>query len=192
ECVVRGYLTGSGLADYERGGAIGGHRLPAGLIEASRLPRPLFTPSTKAEQGAHDENITVASARRMLGSELVDELEQLSTRIYNHAQQIAAEQGILIADTKVEFGHARTDGALLLGDEALTPDSSRFWFKDTYREGSAPPSLDKQFVRDWLTSPESGWERDGTAAPPPLPAGVVAQTRERYVEAYERLTGQAF
>ncbi len=192
ECVVRGYLTGSGLADYQRDGAVGGHALPAGLVEASRLPRPLFTPSTKAEQGEHDENITVDSARARLGDELVEQLEQLSLAVYNRAQQVALERGIVLADTKLEFGHARADGTLTLGDEVLTPDSSRFWFKDTYREGLVQPSLDKQFVRDWLTSDASGWDRGGDEPPPELPAHVVEATRDRYVEAYERLTGRTF
>lgn len=192
ECVVRGYLTGSGLADYRREGAVGGHELPVGLVEASRLPRPILTPATKAEQGEHDENITVAEAGERLGKDLVDQLEEISCALYNRAQEIAAERGIIIADTKVEFGHARSDGALTLGDEVLTPDSSRFWFKDAYREGVAQPSLDKQFVRDWLTSAASDWDRDGGAPPPVLPDEVVAATRDRYVEAYERLTGQTF
>lgn len=192
ECVVRGYLTGSGLVDYQRDGSVGGHPLPAGLIEASRLPRPLFTPSTKAEPGRHDENITVDQARGHLGRELVDQLEELSTAIYIRAQQIALERGIVLADTKLEFGHARSDGTLTLGDEVLTPDSSRFWFQDTYREGVVQPSLDKQYVRDWLTSEASGWDRGGDDPPPELPAPVVEATRDRYVEAYERLTGRAF
>lgn len=192
ECVVRGYLTGSGLADYRRTSTVGGHELPAGLVEASRLPRPLFTPSTKAEQGEHDENITVDEARERLGSELVDEVAHLSVAVYTRALQVAAERGIVLADTKLEFGHSRTDGVLTLGDEVLTPDSSRFWFADSYREGVAQPSLDKQYVRDWLTSPESGWDRASGTQPPVLPEQVVAATRERYVEAYERLTGQEF
>lgn len=192
ECVVRGYLTGSGRADYERDGAVGGHELPVGLVEASRLPRPIFTPSTKAEQGEHDENITVDQARERLGAELVDEIGALSVAVYNRAQQIAAERGIILADTKLEFGRSRTDGTLMLGDEVLTPDSSRFWFKDTYREGLTQPSLDKQYVRDWLTSAESGWDRGSDVPPPELPAEVVEATRERYVEAYERLTGRTF
>jgi phosphoribosylaminoimidazole-succinocarboxamide synthase len=192
ECVVRGYLTGSGLADYRRDGAVGGHGLPGGLTEASRLPEPLFTPSTKAEQGEHDENITVAQARVLLGGGLVDELEALTLKVYTTAQEIAAERGIIIADTKLEFGHSRTDGVLTLGDEVLTPDSSRFWFADSYREGETQKSLDKQFVRDWLTSPESGWDRSSGGQPPELPAEVVDQTRARYVEAYERLTGRTF
>jgi phosphoribosylaminoimidazole-succinocarboxamide synthase len=192
ECVVRGYLTGSGLKDYQREGAVGGHDLPVGLVEASRLPRPLFTPSTKAAQGEHDENITVEQARDLLGAELVDQLDHLTREVYVTAQQIAAERGIIIADTKLEFGRSRVDGELMLGDEVLTPDSSRFWSADTYEEGRVQPSLDKQFVRDWLTSPASGWHKGSNTPPPELPAEVVDQTRARYVEAYERLTGTSF
>lgn len=202
ECVVRGYLTGSGLADYQRDSTVGGHTLPAGLVEASRLDPPIFTPSTKAEQGEHDENITVAEARERLGLELVDELERVTLAVYSRARDIAAEQGILLADTKLEFGRARAAsaaggsdvpaGTLVLGDEVLTPDSSRFWFADSWREGEVQQSLDKQFVRNWLTSAESGWDRSSGAQPPELPAGVVEQTRARYVEAYERLTGRVF
>ncbi|MCL6422755.1 phosphoribosylaminoimidazolesuccinocarboxamide synthase [Brachybacterium sp. JHP9] len=192
ECIVRGYLTGSGLADYTRTGSVGGHALPAGLTEASRLPRPLFTPSTKAEQGEHDENITVEQAREQLGSELVDELDRLTRAVYIRAQEIAAERGIIIADTKLEFGFSREGGALTLGDEVLTPDSSRFWDQAGYREGVVQPSLDKQYVRNWLTSDASGWDRHGAEAPPALPAEVVERTRAKYVEAYERLTGREF
>jgi phosphoribosylaminoimidazole-succinocarboxamide synthase len=192
ECVVRGYLTGSGLKDYQREGAVGGHDLPVGLVEASRLPRPLFTPSTKAAQGEHDENITVEQARDLLGAELVDQLDHLTREVYVTAQQIAAERGIIIADTKLEFGFSRTGGKLTLGDEVLTPDSSRFWFADTYREGVVQESLDKQFVRNWLTSSTSGWDRSTDVPPPALPAEVVEQTRARYIEAYERLTGTSF
>lgn len=192
ECVARGYLTGSGLADYRAGGAVGGHVLEPGLVEASRLDPAIFTPSTKAEQGEHDENITVAEARERLGEPLVDQLEALTLAIYERARDIAAERGILLADTKVEFGHSRTDGALTLGDEVLTPDSSRFWSADAYVEGRTQPSLDKQYVRDWLTSPASGWSRGSGSEPPRLPEEVVAATRARYVEAYERLTGRDF
>lgn len=192
ECVARGYLTGSGLADYRAGGAVGGHVLEPGLVEASRLAPAIFTPSTKAEQGEHDENITVAEARERLGEPLVDQLEALTLAIYERARGIAAERGILLADTKVEFGHSRTDGALTLGDEVLTPDSSRFWSADSYEEGRTQPSLDKQYVRDWLTSPASGWSRGSGSEPPRLPEEVVVATRARYVEAYERLTGRDF
>ncbi|MGY5766258.1 phosphoribosylaminoimidazolesuccinocarboxamide synthase [Brachybacterium sp. DNPG3] len=192
ECVVRGYLTGSGLKDYRAGGAVGGHVLPAGLVEASRLDPAVFTPSTKAEQGEHDENITVAQARETLGDDLVDDLEELTLAVYERARRVAAERGIILADTKLEFGRSRTDGRLLLGDEVLTPDSSRFWDADTYRTGVAQPSLDKQYLRDWLISPASGWHRGAGEEPPALPADVVAQTRARYIEAFERLTGKAF
>ncbi|MCT1776090.1 phosphoribosylaminoimidazolesuccinocarboxamide synthase [Brachybacterium sp. p3-SID957] len=192
ECVARGYLTGSGLADYRATGSVGGHTLPEGLTEASRLEPAIFTPATKAELGDHDENITVDEARQRLGGDLVEELEHLTLAVYERARSIAAERGILLADTKLEFGHSRTDGSLVLGDEVLTPDSSRFWSAAGYREGRAQPSLDKQFVRDWLTSDTSGWDRAADAPPPALPAEVVEQTRSRYVEAYERLTGQVF
>ena len=192
ECIARGYLTGSGLADYRAGGSVGGHVLPGGLVEASRLDPAIFTPSTKAEAGEHDENITVAQARDLLGSELTDDLEELTLAAYEKARTIAAERGILLADTKFEFGRSRTDGTLMLGDEVLTPDSSRFWSADTYVEGRTQPSLDKQFVRDWLTSRASGWHKGSNTPPPELPAEVIDQTRARYVQAYERLTGQTF
>ena len=192
ECIARGYLTGSGLADYRAGGSVGGHVLPSGLVEASRLDPALFTPSTKAGPGEHDENITVAQAQDLLGTELTEDLEAMTLAIYERARTIAGERGIVLADTKLEFGRSRTDGTLMLGDEVLTPDSSRFWSADTYEEGRVQPSLDKQFVRDWLTSPASGWSKGSNTPPPELPAEVVAQTRARYVEAYERLTGTTF
>jgi phosphoribosylaminoimidazole-succinocarboxamide synthase len=192
ECIARGYLTGSGLADYRAGGSVGGHVLPAGLVEASRLDPALFTPSTKAEAGAHDENITVAQARDLLGPELAEALEAMTLAVYERARTLAGERGIILADTKLEFGRSRVDGELMLGDEVLTPDSSRFWSADTYEEGRVQPSLDKQFVRDWLTSPASGWHKGSNTPPPELPAEVVDQTRARYVEAYERLTGTSF
>src|SRR5699024_8620555 len=192
ECIARGHLTGSGLADDRAGGSVGGHVLPSGLVEASRLEPAIFTPSTKAGPGEHDENIAVAQARELLGEELTEQLETLTLAVFERARRIADERGIILADTKLEFGRSRVDGTLTLGDEVLTPDSSRFWSADTYAPGRTPPSLDKQFVRDWLTSPASGWSKGSTTAPPELPAEVVAQTRRRYVEAYERLTGQAF
>ncbi|WP_193103362.1 phosphoribosylaminoimidazolesuccinocarboxamide synthase [Brachybacterium sp. FME24] len=192
ECVARGYLTGSGLADYRAGGSVGGHVLPGGLVDASRLDPAIFTPSTKAEAGEHDENITVAQARDLLGPELTEELERLTLAVYEKARAIAGERGILLADTKLEFGRSRVDGTLMLGDEVLTPDSSRFWSAQTYVEGRPQPSLDKQFVRDWLTSAASGWHKGSNTPPPELPAEVVEQTRARYIEAYERLTGQQF
>lgn len=192
ECIARGYLTGSGLADYRAGGSVGGHVLPSGLVEASRLDPAIFTPSTKAEAGAHDENITVGQARERLGDELATRLEELTLAVYERARSIAAERGILLADTKLEFGRSRIDGTLMLGDEVLTPDSSRFWSAAEHREGQVQPSLDKQFVRNWLTSPASGWHKGSDTPPPRLPDEVVEQTRERYVEAFERLTGRSF
>lgn len=191
ECVVRGYLTGSGLADYRRDGAVGGHALADGLVDGSRLPSALFTPSTKAEQGEHDENITVAEARNRLGSELVDELEERTVAVYRSAERFARERGIILADTKLEFGRSRHTRNIVLGDEVLTPDSSRFWAADQYEPGRAQPSFDKQFVRDWLTY-ESGWDKKSQFAPPSLPDTVVESTREKYIEAYERLTGERF
>lgn len=191
ECVVRGYLTGSGLADYRHDGAVGGHALPAGLTDGSELPAPLFTPSTKAEQGDHDENITVEQARERLGADLVNELEETTLAVYASARDFARERGIILADTKLEFGHSRTTGELILGDEVLTPDSSRFWDATTYRVGQAQPSFDKQFVRDWLTK-ESGWDRSSNTPPPALPEEVVEATRAKYIEAFERLSGTSF
>lgn len=191
ECVVRGYLTGSGLADYRRDGAVGGHVLPEGLVDGSRLPSPLFTPSTKAEQGEHDENITVHEARARLGKDLVDELEERTVAVYRAAEQFARERGIILADTKLEFGRSRHTDNIVLGDEVLTPDSSRFWAADQYEPGRAQASFDKQFVRDWLTN-ESGWNRNTQVAPPALPASIVEATREKYIEAYERLSGEKF
>ncbi len=192
ECIARGHLTGSGLADYRAGGSVGGHVLPSGLGEASRLEPAIFTPSTKAGPGEHDENITVAQARELLGEELTDELESLTLAVFEKARRVAAERGIILADTKLEFGRSRTDGTLMLGDEVLTPDSSRFWDADSLVPGRTPPSLDKQYVRDWLISPASGWSKGSGTPPPALPAEVVEQTRARYVEAYERLTGESF
>ena len=191
ECVVRGYLTGSGLADYRRDGAVGGHVLPEGLVDGSRLPSPLFTPSTKAEQGEHDENITVCEARARLGKDLVDELEERTVTVYRAAEQFARERGIILADTKLEFGRSRHTDNIVLGDEVLTPDSSRFWAADQYEPGRAQASFDKQFVRDWLTN-ESGWNKNTQVAPPVLPASIVEATREKYIEAYERLSGEKF
>ncbi len=187
ECVARGYLTGSGLKDYNATGEVCGIKLPAGLVDGSKLPAPLFTPSTKAEIGLHDENITQDDVVATVGQELADELKRLTIAIFERASVHAGERGIILADTKFEFGHDE-DGTLTLGDEVLTPDSSRFWPADTYAPGKAQPSYDKQYVRDWLV--ESGWDRNST--PPELPAKVVEKTREKYVEAYERLTGSSF
>ena len=188
ECVARGYLTGSGLSDYRATGAVCGISLPAGLVDGSRLPHTVFTPATKAALGEHDENVTFAQVADTVGAELAEQLRATTIAIYDRAHDIAAERGILLADTKFEFGFD-SHGALLLADEVLTPDSSRYWPADEWRPGQAQPSFDKQFVRDWLTSPASGWDRHGDEPPPPLPDSVVAKTREKYLEVYQRLTG---
>jgi phosphoribosylaminoimidazole-succinocarboxamide synthase len=185
ECVVRGYLAGSGWKDYRATGQVCGHRLPAGLREADRLPEPIFTPATKAQTG-HDENITREQATRLVGADF-DEVERRSIALYRFAADYARERGIIIADTKFELGRDR-GGRLVLGDEALTPDSSRFWPADKYVAGQPQPSFDKQFVRDFCE--QTGWDK--TPPGPPLPADVVAGTRKRYVEAFERLTGMRF
>jgi phosphoribosylaminoimidazole-succinocarboxamide synthase len=186
ECVVRGYLSGSGWKDYARTGLVCGHRLPAGLRESDRLPEPIFTPATKAQSG-HDENITGAQAAALVGAERFAEAERRSIALYRFAADYALARGIIIADTKFEFGVA-TDGQLVLGDEALTPDSSRFWPADQYAPGGPQPSYDKQYVRDYCE--KIGWGK--TYPGPELPAEVVAGTRRRYVEAFERLTGIGF
>ncbi|MBC7633043.1 phosphoribosylaminoimidazolesuccinocarboxamide synthase, partial [Aeromicrobium sp.] len=191
ECVVRGYLSGSGAIDYRATGQICGVGLPPGLVEGSRLPTPIFTPATKAQMGEHDENITFAEVEALIGRPTAIRLRDLSLAVYARAEEIARGRGIILADTKLEFG-ARADGTIVLGDEVLTPDSSRFWPAETWQPGHAQPSYDKQFVRDWLTSPASGWDRHGTTAPPTLPADIVTRTRERYVQAYEQLTGETF
>jgi phosphoribosylaminoimidazole-succinocarboxamide synthase len=183
ECVVRGYLAGSGWAEYRTGGEVGGHRLPAGLREADRLPEPIFTPSTKAEVG-HDENITRHQLAEMVGAGLARELEERSLALYRAGAERAAEVGLILADTKFEFGWI--DGRVALIDELLTPDSSRFWEEGLYAPGSSPPSFDKQYVRDFVSA--SGWNREPPA--PLLPEAVIAGTRERYVTAHERLTGE--
>jgi phosphoribosylaminoimidazole-succinocarboxamide synthase len=183
ECVVRGYLAGSGWVEYQRSGMVGGHPLPAGLREADRLPEPIFTPSTKAEVG-HDENITRQQLADMVGTGLAAELEQRSLALYRAGAKRAAEVGLILADTKFEFGWI--DGQVALIDEVLTPDSSRFWDAQLYQPGASPPSFDKQFVRDFVSA--SGWNKEPPA--PVLPDSVIAGTRERYVTAYERLTGR--
>jgi phosphoribosylaminoimidazole-succinocarboxamide synthase len=186
ECVVRGYLAGSGWKDYQATGATSGHSLPAGMGESERLPEPIFTPATKAQTG-HDENIDRAQAAELVGDGLLARVERIAIELYEHAAEHAAECGIIIADTKFELG-LDEDGDLVLGDEALTPDSSRFWPADEYRAGGAQPSFDKQYVRDYCES--LGWDK--TAPGPELPDDVVAGTRARYVEAFERLTGISF
>jgi phosphoribosylaminoimidazole-succinocarboxamide synthase len=191
ECVARGYLAGSGLIDYRRTGAICGIGLPAGLFDGSRLPAPIFTPATKAPRGDHDENVDFDTVVGTIGEGAAELVRELTLACYVRGERIAREQGIIVADTKLEFGR-RLDGTVVLADEVFTPDSSRFWPADAWEPGHAQPSYDKQYVRDWLLSPESGWDRASGAPPPPLPERVVEQTRERYVEAYERLTGERF
>ena len=186
ECVVRGYLAGSGFKDYRERGEVCGHRLPAGLRESDRLPEPIFTPATKAQSG-HDENITRAEAAGLVGAERLREVERLSFALYRFASDHARARGIVIADTKFEFGLDEQE-RLVLGDEALTPDSSRFWPADQYAPGGPQPSFDKQFVRDFCET--TGWDK--TDPGPELPAEVVAGTRARYIEAFEQLTGIAF
>jgi phosphoribosylaminoimidazole-succinocarboxamide synthase len=187
ECVARGYLTGSGLADYRATGGVVGQPLPAGLEDGSRLPEPLFTPATKAAVGDHDENVPYEAVERAVGAELAAELRRLTLAVYGRGAALAADRGLLLADTKLELGHDR-DGVLVLGDEVLTPDSSRYWPADAWSPGRPQPSFDKQYVRDWLDA--SGWDR--TAPGPELPEDVVERTRAKYVEAYERLTGSSF
>ncbi len=197
ECVARGYLSGSGLLDYEATGEVCGVELPPGLVEASRLPRPVFTPATKAALGDHDENVSFERVTADIGRESAEELRELTLTVYARAEQVAREAGLLLADTKLEFG-SRSDasrgevGTVVLADEVLTPDSSRYWPAEEWEPGRVQASFDKQVVRNWLTSPESGWDRHGTAPPPPLPAEVAERTRARYVEAFERLTGERF
>jgi phosphoribosylaminoimidazole-succinocarboxamide synthase len=191
EAVARGYLTGSALADYRTTGAVCRVRLPAGLVDGSRLPEPVFTPATKAALGEHDENVDMARVGDALGADAAEELRSLTLAVYARADEIARERGIIVADTKLEFGR-RADGTLVLADEVLTPDSSRFWPADRWEPGRAQPSFDKQYVRDWLTSPASGWDRSSGTAPPGLPPQIVERTRATYVEAFERLTGRGF
>lgn len=187
ECVARGYLAGSGWKEYQQNRTVCGVELPDGLSESARLPEPIFTPATKAEQGEHDENVAFERMAADLGGDLAERLRSATLAIYGSGAEHAAACGVLIADTKFEFG-LTTDDELLLIDEALTPDSSRFWPADAYEPGKPQPSYDKQFVRDWLLA--SDWDRE--SPPPELPPEVVAQTRAKYVEAYERLTGEAF
>jgi len=191
ECVARGYLAGSGLADYLATGSVCGVPLPAGLVEGSVLPEAVFTPATKAAMGEHDENVPYAEVAATVGAAAAADLRGLTLAIYDRAREIALRRGVVVADTKLEFGRS-PDGDIVLADEVLTPDSSRFWPADQWEPGRSQPSYDKQFVRDWLTSPESGWDRVGGGNPPPLPDEVVERTRAKYVEAYVRLTGRTF
>ena len=187
ECVARGYLTGSGLAEYTASGAVCGVPLPAGLVDGSRLPAPVFTPATKAQIGEHDENVPFSAVEALVGASVAAELRRLTLAVYTRGAALAESRGVLLADTKLEFG-VDPAGVLTLGDEVLTPDSSRFWPADAWHPGRPQPSYDKQYVRDWLTA--SSWDR--IAPGPELPPDVVEQTRARYVDAYERLTGSAF
>jgi phosphoribosylaminoimidazole-succinocarboxamide synthase len=190
ECVARAYLTGGGLREYQADRRVSGVELPDGLVDGSRLPEPVFTPSTKAPQGEHDQPMPYAAVESAVGPHLAARARDLTVRILNRGNEIAAERGILIADTKVEFGVEGEE--LVLADEVLTPDSSRFWPAEQWDPGHTQPSFDKEFVREWLTSRASGWDRSSGEAPPPLPGDVVERTRDKYVEAYERLTGRRF
>ncbi len=190
ECVARGYLTGSGWLEYQRSGTVCGIELPAGLVDGSRLPEPIFTPATKAALGEHDENVDFATVAATVGHEVATRIRELTLAVYAEAEVTARERGLILADTKFEFG-TRPDGTIVLADEVLTPDSTRFWDAATWEPGHRLDSYDKQFVRNWLLD-DSGWDRSSGAAPPPLPPDVVAATREKYVEAYELLTGRAF
>ena len=185
ECIVRGYLTGSGLKDYQATGAVCGIKLPEGLVNSSKLPETIFTPSTKAEIGDHDENISFEECAKQIGEEDAAAIRDLTIKVYERAAEHARERGIIIADTKFEFG--RYDGKIILGDEVLTPDSSRFWSADTYKVGEEQPSFDKQFVRNWLNA---NWDRKGN--PPRLPEDIIKKTSEKYIQAYEKITGRVF
>ncbi len=195
ECIARAYLTGGGLLEYRQSGTVSGVPLPAGLEDGSRLPMPIFTPSTKAAVGQHDEPMTIEEVQNAVGTQVAARIDVLTRRILARGNEIAGANGIIIADTKVEFGidRSREDHSggpvIVLADEVLTPDSSRFWPADQWEPGHPQPSFDKQYVRDWLTSPASGWDRSSGEAPPALPDDVVEATRARYVEAYERITG---
>lgn len=191
ECVARGYLTGSGLAEYRRGGTVCGVPLPDGLEEASRLAEPIFTPTTKAPVGEHDAPMTFADVVAEVGERTAEQLRRVTLEVYRRGAELARERGIIVADTKLEFGRD-ADGTLVLADELLTPDSSRFWPAADWAPGRPQRSFDKQYVRDWLTSPASGWDRSSGAPPPPLPEDVVARTRETYIAAYERITGRTW
>src|ERR1700742_383593 len=191
ECVARGYLTGARLLDYEATGKVCGIALPPGLLEASRFANPLFTPATKAALGDHDENISFARVIEMVGGVRANQLRDRTLQIYVQAADHALTTGIIIADTKFEFG-TDPDGNLVLADEIFTPDSSRYWPAEDYRAGVVQTSFEKQFVRNWLTSEQSGWDRHGSQPPPPLPNDIIEATRERYIEAYERISGLKF
>ncbi len=192
ECIARAYLTGGGLAEYRATGTVSGVTLPEGLVDGSRLPAPVFTPSTKAPAGEHDRPMDFAEAVEVLGKDRAEEVRDLTVEILERGNAIAEQRGILIADTKVEFGLDPRTGQLVLADEVLTPDSSRFWRASEWEPGRPQTSYDKQVLRDWLSSPESGWDRSSGEPPPPLPAEVVELTQARYLEAFEALTGRPF
>jgi len=193
ECVARGYLTGSGLVDYQRTGAVCGVELPPDLVDGSRLPDPIFTPATKAAIGDHDENIDFAAVEATVGASTAEALRRVTLAVYTRAEGLARSRGLLLADTKFEFGRTSDKpDELVLADEVLTPDSSRWWPVESYEPGRAQPSFDKQFVRDWLTSPASGWDKNSGEQPPQLPDEIVDRTRAKYIEAYERLTGRSW
>jgi phosphoribosylaminoimidazole-succinocarboxamide synthase len=192
EAVVRGFLTGSGLVDYQRTGSVGGHALPEGLKDGDRLAQPIFTPATKAPKGEHDVTIDLTEVASKIGVARADKLSQLSLKLYQRANEICEEVGFVIADTKFEFGTDPTlHGDLVLADEAFTPDSSRYWSLAQTKSAGRPEPFDKQLVRDWLLSPASGWSKDSNVAPPPLPDEIVEKTRERYLTVYRRVTGEA-
>jgi phosphoribosylaminoimidazole-succinocarboxamide synthase len=191
ECVARGYLAGSGLVEYAADGSVCGVPLPPRLVEGSELPEPVFTPATKAALGEHDENVSYDHVVAVVGADTAAELRRVTLAVYARARSVARGRGIVVADTKLELGRD-AEGSIVLGDEVLTPDSSRFWPADEWAPGRPQPSYDKQYVRDWLTSPASGWDRASGEPPPPLPDDVVERTRAKYVEAYERLTGRRF
>ena len=195
ECVARGYLAGSGLVDYKESGSICGNGLPPGLKDGSLLPKPIFTPATKAPLGDHDENVTFDEVMVRIGMEEAQQLRRITLAVYERALSISKSRGIILADTKFEFGlglKGLHKDKIILADEVLTPDSSRFWPADQWNPGQSQPSFDKQYVRDWLLSPESGWDKNSGQAPPALPEVVIEKTRERYIEAFERLTGETF
>jgi len=190
ECVARGYLTGSGWLEYQRSRSVCGVPLPEGLVDGSRLPEPIFTPATKAAFGEHDENVDFETMAASTGLALAERLRDLTLAVYARAEEVARGRGLVLADTKLEFGR-RPDGTIVLADEVLTPDSSRYWDAATWEPGGRLDAFDKQFIRNWLLH-DSGWDRASGEAPPPIPPGVVADTRERYLQAYARLTGTEF
>ena len=191
ECVARGYLTGSGLVDYRATGSVCGVPLPDGLGESDKLPEPIFTPATKAAVGDHDENVSFEQVAATVGDDLAQALRHATLDIYRRGADLAADRGIILADTKFEFGQA-ADGSLVLADEVLTPDSSRYWDAQAYTPGQVQPSFDKQIVRNWLTGPDSAWDKASEQQPPALPADIVERTRQRYIEAYERISQLSF